>query len=139
MGDSGNCVRHLFERATHHCDHCGNPYCDSCVVRPFPKRPPLCKWCAMAAAGVRSDAKVRPVATPKELKAMAKARAQAAKVETEAARQARPDRSSRTARSVSVPGPVNPSQFITDADVVPPILGSTAAPPRTKRLWRTAG
>lgn len=74
MGSSENCATHLFERADRFCGHCGTTFCEDCLVQPFAKKPPLCKACAIAAAGVRSSARARPMRSRKEIKALAQAR-----------------------------------------------------------------
>lgn len=137
MTDSGNCVKHLFERSSGHCDQCGHAYCQDCLLQPFPRKPPICKACAMALGGIRTTAKVRPVGTRKEIKALQKARVAAEQAAAEEG--PRPARSSRAARSTMVPPKVNPSQFVSEGDVVPPILAAAEAPARSKRLWRAAG
>jgi hypothetical protein len=136
MSEHGNCVKHLFERATHYCDQCGHPYCDECVIQPFKNRPPLCKACAMAAAGIRSTARVQPARSRKEIKEL-QASLRQSKEEAESEGRARFGR-----KKEPEPGPprILPSAMMSgEPDVVPPMLGSTPSPPPTKRLWRTTG
>nr|MDQ3294251.1 hypothetical protein [Actinomycetota bacterium] len=53
----GRCERHLFDRAVDLCGRCGGEYCTDCLVYSFgPSRPPFCLPCAVAQAGVRSNA-----------------------------------------------------------------------------------
>jgi hypothetical protein len=53
----GRCERHLFDRAIDLCGRCGGEYCTDCLVYSFgPSKPPYCLPCAVARAGVRSNA-----------------------------------------------------------------------------------
>ena len=150
MNDVERCVKHPFERTSRFCGSCGHSYCDDCLVQPFPRKPPLCKSCAMAVAGIRTTGTVAPVRTKKEIKALHKERTQPApdpaptkrvpsaiEAATAPARPARRVRMTR--REKEQPPAVNRSAFILDPDVVPPGLGATKVPARTKRLWRAAG
>jgi hypothetical protein len=56
---SGLCRDHSFEPAADLCRMCGAEFCESCLVHPF--RKPLCKACAIAAAGVRSSGAPKPL------------------------------------------------------------------------------
>jgi hypothetical protein len=79
----GRCDQHLFEAAEDLCRECGREYCDECLVYPFgPKKPPLCRQCAIAAAGIRKHAKRPKVKTSRELKRQVKERKKAAKKAT---------------------------------------------------------
>ncbi|MEM8747131.1 MAG: hypothetical protein AAGF91_10550 [Actinomycetota bacterium] len=69
---TGLCREHSFESATALCRRCGLEYCANCVVYPFGEKKPLCKECAMTAAGVRSFVS-RPAMNPKLVKKRAKA------------------------------------------------------------------
>jgi len=135
MSESQRCVKHQFERASGLCGQCGYPYCVDCLIQPFPKRPPICKSCAMALAGVRNRAAVRPAHNAKEIKALMKEQAAEAQA-AEAKADARPTRMLRRNRQESSSAPV---AFVTDAGVVPPTLADTKPMARTKRLWRAAG
>ena len=51
------CDTDPVDLATDVCDQCGSEYCDQHLVHPFgDTRPPLCRSCAVAVAGVRSGA-----------------------------------------------------------------------------------
>lgn len=51
------CDTDPLDFATDLCDECGGEFCDDHLVYPFgPKRPPLCKSCAIARSGVRKTA-----------------------------------------------------------------------------------
>ncbi|MEM8706446.1 MAG: hypothetical protein AAGE98_08310 [Actinomycetota bacterium] len=69
---TGLCREHSFESATALCRRCGLEFCANCVVFPFGEKKPLCKECAMTAAGVRSFVS-RPAMNPKLVKKRAKA------------------------------------------------------------------
>lgn len=56
---TGLCRDHSFEPAADLCRMCGAEFCDGCLVHPF--RKPLCKACAIAAAGVRSAGSPKPL------------------------------------------------------------------------------
>lgn len=54
---------------------CGYEFCGECLVYAFgAKKPPYCIACAVAAAGIRSNAGMRPIADARELKALRKER-----------------------------------------------------------------
>jgi hypothetical protein len=76
----GRCDKHLFEGAEDRCGKCGYEFCGECLVYSFgAKKPPFCIPCAVAAAGIRSNAGVRPIADASELKALRKERRSAAR------------------------------------------------------------
>jgi hypothetical protein len=76
----GRCDKHLFEGAEDRCGRCGYEFCGECLVYAFgAKKPPYCIPCAVAAAGIRSNAGVRPMADARELKALRKERRSAAR------------------------------------------------------------
>jgi hypothetical protein len=71
----GRCDKHLFESAEDTCGKCGYEFCGECLVYAFgPKKPPFCIACAVAAAGIRSSAGNRPVASRGELRQIRKER-----------------------------------------------------------------
>ena len=71
----GQCDKHLFEAAEDRCGKCGYEFCGECLVYSFgAKKPPFCIACAVAAAGIRSNAGLRPIADARELKALRKER-----------------------------------------------------------------
>ena len=53
------CRDHSFEPAADLCRLCGGEFCEMCLVHPSGK--PLCKACAIAAAGVRSGGAHKPL------------------------------------------------------------------------------
>jgi len=62
-----HCENHSFETAEDHCGHCGRPYCSECTVSPWgPKKPPLCKPCAIAMAGIRKHDYGKPLSTMRD-------------------------------------------------------------------------
>jgi hypothetical protein len=74
------CDRHGFELAEDTCRNCGISYCAECLVYSFGrKEQPFCVACALAAAGVRSNAARTPTLSRKELKRQAKDRKRAQK------------------------------------------------------------
>ena len=74
----GRCVKHQFELATDTCRHCGHEYCEECLVYSFGRNePPFCVSCALAAAGVRSNAARRPALSRRELRRQTKLRRKA--------------------------------------------------------------
>jgi len=76
----GRCDKHLFEGAEDRCGKCGYEFCGECLVYSFgAKKPPYCIPCAVAAAGIRSNAGIRPMADARELKALRKERRSAAR------------------------------------------------------------
>lgn len=63
------CLEHQFEPAEDQCRTCGNAFCNECLVYSFgPNEPPFCLACALAAAGVRSNAGRRPTVSRRELR-----------------------------------------------------------------------
>ena len=71
----GRCEKHLFEGAEDRCGKCGYEFCGECLVYAFgAKKPPFCIPCAVAAAGIRSNAGIKPMADARELKALRKER-----------------------------------------------------------------
>jgi hypothetical protein len=74
----GRCTKHPFEVAENCCRNCGYDYCSECLVYAFgPKKPPFCVACALAAAGVRSNAANRPVMSRREMRRRDKERKKA--------------------------------------------------------------
>lgn len=69
---TGLCRDHSFETAEDVCRRCGGEYCELCLVYPFGVAKPLCKECAIAAAGVRSHVS-RPAMPKKDLRRKVKA------------------------------------------------------------------
>lgn len=129
MSSTEHCVTHLFERADRMCGHCGNNYCEDCLVQPFPRKPPLCKACAIAAAGIRSTAGRPPTRSRKEIKALHRSQTRSAHA---------PNAPSQARRLRSTYEGTETTPGATVADAVPAQLAETAAPARTKRLWRAA-
>jgi hypothetical protein len=65
------CEKHIFEESEDRCGKCGHEYCSECLVYAFgPKKPPMCIPCAVAAAGIRSNAGNAPAVSKREMKAM---------------------------------------------------------------------
>lgn len=63
------CQVHPYEAAEGLCRTCGGPFCADCLVYPFgPAKPPFCVPCAIAAGGVRRNARNPNVVVPKEKK-----------------------------------------------------------------------
>ena len=63
------CARHSFEVAENSCRNCGYDFCNECLVYAFGAgKPPYCVSCALAAAGVRSNAANRPAYSKRELR-----------------------------------------------------------------------
>jgi hypothetical protein len=58
---TGLCREHSFERAVDMCRMCGCEFCDMCLL--YPSGKPLCKACAIAAAGVRSGGAYRALSS----------------------------------------------------------------------------
>lgn len=64
-----NCRVHPHEVAEGVCRSCGGSFCADCLIYPFgAAEPPYCVPCAISAAGVRSNARNRPVVQGKEKK-----------------------------------------------------------------------
>jgi hypothetical protein len=56
------CIKHNFDDAVGACRTCRNEFCRQCLVFPHgSKKPPLCVECALARAGVRTQAVQRTV------------------------------------------------------------------------------
>ena len=69
------CDIHAFEVADDRCGDCGRPFCSECVVYAFgPKKPPLCRACAIARAGVRKHAARAPIASKRAIRREARER-----------------------------------------------------------------
>jgi hypothetical protein len=78
MADS--CTRHQFEAADDFCRTCGGGFCSECLVYSFGRnQPPFCLNCALAAAGVRSNAARQPTMSRREMRARTKERRKADK------------------------------------------------------------
>jgi hypothetical protein len=74
------CEKHIFETSEDRCGRCGHEFCGECLVYSFgPKKPPFCIQCAVAAAGIRSNAGAPPALSRRELKLMNKERMAALK------------------------------------------------------------
>jgi hypothetical protein len=74
------CDRHGFELAVDTCRNCGISFCAECLVYSFGKKEqPFCVSCALAAAGVRSNAARQPTMSRKEMRRRAKERKKAEK------------------------------------------------------------
>jgi hypothetical protein len=66
---TGFCDNHSFEVSEDDCRTCGRSFCTECLLYAWgPKRPPLCKSCAIAVAGIRKNGGRTPVASRRELK-----------------------------------------------------------------------
>lgn len=71
----GRCDKHLFETATDVCRACGHEFCPDCLVYSFgAQQAPFCVPCAVAAAGIRTTAGVRPVRSRRELRRLSRER-----------------------------------------------------------------
>ncbi len=80
------CTTHQFEAAEDFCRTCGGAFCNECLVYAFgPGQPPFCLNCALAAAGVRSNAARAPQVSKREMRARAKERRRKAKEEKKTA------------------------------------------------------
>src|SRR3954469_12230568 len=74
------CEKHIFETSEDRCGRCGHEFCGAGPVYSFgPKKPPFCIQCAVAAAGIRSNAGVPPALGRRELKMMNRERMAALK------------------------------------------------------------
>jgi hypothetical protein len=68
-----SCDNHTFEMAEGLCGQCGRPYCAECLIFVFgPKKPGMCKACAIQAAGIRKNAGRAPAVSKRELKRIAR-------------------------------------------------------------------
>ncbi len=68
---TGRCRTHGFEPAASICHRCGAEYCGNCLVHPLGDSRPLCKDCAISAAGVRTHT-VLPAMSKREIRNRAK-------------------------------------------------------------------
>jgi hypothetical protein len=76
----GRCFVHNFEVAEGRCRNCGNEFCNECLVYAFgATKPPYCVACALAAAGVRSNAGRQPTMSRREIRKAEKERRKAEK------------------------------------------------------------
>jgi hypothetical protein len=83
----GRCIRHTFELADAHCRSCGNEFCNECLVYAFgTSKPPYCVACALAAAGVRSNAGLPPKVSRRESRRREKEMKRANKAAKQSAR-----------------------------------------------------
>ena len=74
----GHCFVHNFELSESRCRNCGNEFCNECLVYAFgPSKPPYCVGCALAAAGVRSNAGRQPSLSRREIRRLEKERRKA--------------------------------------------------------------
>jgi hypothetical protein len=74
----GRCHVHNFEPAEARCRNCGSEFCNECLVYAFgPGKPPFCVSCALAAAGVRSNAGRQPTMSRREIRRLEKERRRA--------------------------------------------------------------
>lgn len=113
----GRCIKHPFETAESACRNCGNDFCNECLVYAFgPDKPPYCVPCALAAAGVRSNAATAPAMSRREIRRREKERKKADKA----------------ARRTPAPPAV---QLADDAAPPPPVVGSGGNP----LSWDTDG
>jgi hypothetical protein len=80
----GLCFVHNFEVAEARCRNCGNEFCNECLVYAFgPSKPPYCVGCALAAAGVRSNAGRQPTLSRREIRRLEKERRRAQRQQPE--------------------------------------------------------
>jgi hypothetical protein len=113
----GRCDKHLFEGAEDRCGKCGYEFCGECLVYSFgAKKPPFCIPCAVAAAGIRSNAGIRPMADARELKALRKERRSAARKQRrdgtpEAEHEVLPSLAPNMDGGPSMPSPVLPASY----------------------------
>ena len=85
------CTRHSFEEATDSCRTCADPFCTECLVYSFGRgQQPFCLNCALAAAGVRSNAARTPTVSKREMRQRAKERRKAEKAKKAAPAAAEP-------------------------------------------------
>jgi ribosome-binding protein aMBF1 (putative translation factor) len=81
----GHCIRHPFEESSAYCRQCGMEFCGECLVFAFgAAEPPFCVSCALAAAGVRSNAANAPSVSKRELRRRNKEQRKALKAERKA-------------------------------------------------------
>jgi hypothetical protein len=74
------CIKHNFDDAVGSCRTCANEFCRQCLVFPHgPKKPPLCVECALARAGVRTQAVQRSVIQRRSYEASERERAAVAR------------------------------------------------------------
>jgi hypothetical protein len=74
------CIKHNFDDAVGSCRTCANEFCRQCLVFPHgSKKPPLCVECALARAGVRTQAVQRSVIQRRTYEATAREQAAAAR------------------------------------------------------------
>lgn len=72
------CIKHNFDDAVGSCRTCANEFCRQCLVFPHgSKKPPLCVECALARAGVRTQAVQRSVIQRRTYEASERERAAA--------------------------------------------------------------
>jgi hypothetical protein len=82
------CENHNFELAEDLCGTCGRAYCPECILYAYgPKKPPICKACAIAKAGIRKHAAPSAVASKRELRRLSRERRR----EVKAAKRAKPE------------------------------------------------
>jgi hypothetical protein len=76
----GRCYVHNFELAETRCRNCANEFCNECLVYAFGAgKPPYCVACALAAAGVRSNAGRARTMSRRDIRRLEKERKRAAK------------------------------------------------------------
>jgi len=81
------CHVHGFELAESNCRNCGFGFCSECLVYAFgASKPPYCISCALAAAGVRSNAARRPSMSKRQIRKMEKERRKLEKEQKDAPR-----------------------------------------------------
>lgn len=69
------CENHTFELAEDLCGSCGRAYCPECILYAYgPKKPPICRRCAIARAGIRKHAAPTPAASKRELRRLSRER-----------------------------------------------------------------
>ena len=105
---SEQCVKHHFDMAEGQCRRCGYLFCGRCLVfSRGPSKPPYCLSCAVAAAGIRSNAGNIPIASRRELRQAEKLRRKAERAEAKGRRQnATPD--AEPAQPGVIPAPSHP-------------------------------
>ena len=106
---SEQCVKHHLDMAEGRCRHCGYSFCSRCLVfAKGPTKPPYCLNCAMAAAGVRSSAANRPIASKAELRRLERDRRRAERAEAKAQRRAPETRTDEVPPPGVIPAPRYP-------------------------------